>query len=717
LFERLDRGLANAEWCSLFPNTNVFNLPIMFGDHAPILVSTESQFRKPKLSFKYENWWAMEEDFQSTAKSAWLSSANRPFHARTTNLAGTLKRWCKKKKPLNQQLDVIQDHINNIQLQPIQVRNHSLEAKLIAQYEENMTKLTEFYRQRAKKHWATNGDRNTSFFHNAVIKRRRRNRITAIKDAQGNTYYEPDDIANQFVSYFRNIFRSASANNNDRFSTNTSPPLHSEDFTYSVPDKHEIWQILRSMKKNASPGPDGFNVSFYLSAWSWIGDDVTRLIQNFYRTCILPPHLNDTHIALIPKKVVCHLPADFRPISLCNVIYKIISKSLANRLKMHLPDYIHPTQQAFIEGRRISNNIIIAQEITHSFSLSSWNSHDFMIKIDLAKAFDRVEWHFIAAALERKGLHPHFINLVHACISTPSFSVIINGQSYARFSSSRGIRQGCPLSPSLFVLAVNELSLALQEALQANHLTGISFGPQCPPIHSLMFADDLIVCGKAEVQEATTISHIIRQFCQASGQTPNWSKSAIMFSKKVNMQVKKDIKQIFPVQDIDSNTIHLGHPLILPSKDRSAAYNFIYDKFKCKLNACKANRMSHAARLTLIKSVFSSIPVYYMSNILFSRKFLSKLTAIIRNFWWTGVREESTTRSLCLRVWADICTQKKEGGLGIRNLQAINQGLILTAAWRLANDPQHHLAQILKSKYHPDTSIWRAKPNTPKSAF
>ena len=181
--------------------------------------------------------------------------------------------------------------------------------------------------------------------------------------------------------------------------------------------------------------------------------------------------------------------------------------------------------------------------------------------------------------------------------------------------------------------------------------------------------------------------------------------------------MKHDIKQIFQVPDLDSNTIHLGHPLILPAKDRSVAYNFVYDKFKQKLTAYKANRLSHAARLTLIKSVFTSIPVYYMSNILFSKKFLTKLTAIIRNFWWTGVNEESTTKSLCLRAWADICTEKKIGGLGVRNLQAMNQGLILWAAWRLAKEPQSQLAQILKAKYHHDTSLWRAKSNRPKSAF
>jgi hypothetical protein len=258
--------------------------------------------------------------------------------------------------------------------------------------------------------------------------------------------------------------------------------------------------------------PDGFNVGFYLSAWNWIADDVTNLIRNFYTTRIIPPQLNDTQIALVPKKLAPHLPSDFRPISLCNVVYKIIAKSLANRLKKHLPDHIHPSQQAFIQGRRISNNIIVAQEIAHSFSLASWKSLDFMLKIDFAKAFDKIEWSFIISALARKGLHSHFINLVHACISSPTFSVIINGQSFAKFNSSRGIRQGCPLSPYLFVFAVNELSLMLDDALQANHLTGISLGPNCPPIHSLMFADDLIICGKAEVQEANTISYLLDHF-------------------------------------------------------------------------------------------------------------------------------------------------------------------------------------------------------------
>jgi hypothetical protein len=321
-----------------------------------------------------------------------------------------------------------------------------------------------------------------------------------------------------------------------------------------------------------------------------------------------------------------------------------------------------------------------------------------MLRIDLAKAFDRIEWHFIASALARKGLSSQFIKLIYACIFSPTFSVIINGQPFGKFRSTRGIRQGCPLSPSLFILAVNELSLALQEALQRNRLTGILLGPQCPPVHSLMFVDDLLVCGVATKQEAETILQTLQDFCNVSGQIPNWAKSGIMFSAQVSEQVRQEIKCLFPVPDIDSSFVHLGHPLILPAKDRSGAYSFIYEKFRSKLSSYKANRMSHSARLTLIKYVFSLIPIYYMSNIMFTKKFLAKITPIIRKFWWTGTKDDSTTKSLCLRAWADICTEKKIGGLGVRNLEALNQSLILSTAWRIAKDPGGNLSLILKSK-------------------
>lgn len=536
-----------------------------------------------------------------------------------------------------------------------------------------------------------------------------------IIDHNNKMFQNPEDIASCFINYYSNLFTSS------RPSLDILPPLNNDIEGLvdcpSLPDKEEILQVLKGMKRNASPGPDGLNVAFYISAWKWIGDDVTKLVQDFYIKGKLHPHLNKTYITLIPKKDNAKCPQDFRPISLCNVVYKIITKTLANRLKDLLPDYIHESQQAFIQGRKIANNILVAQEITHSFQLTSWKHKAFMLKIDLAKAFDRIEWSFIRRALLRKGLHSHFVNLILECICSATFSVNINGQPFGSFKGSRGIRQGCPLSPYLFILAVNELSLSMQEALNTNHLSGIQLGPACPSIHSLMFADDLIVCGRADNEDANTIAHIINQFCDVSGQTPNWNKSSILFSKNTDISLRNSIKNIFPAPDMDLNTIHLGHPLILPGRNRAASYSFIIDKFKAKLNSYKANRLSHAGRLTLIKSVFASLPVYYMSNILLSKTIIKKLTSIVRKFWWTGIQKDGEAKPICFRAWDDICRPMPKGGLGIRNLAIMNKSLFTNVAWSIINNPSSFIAKVLKAKYFHNSPIWKPNLYTPKSAF
>jgi hypothetical protein len=267
------------------------------------------------------------------------------------------------------------------------------------------------------------------------------------------------------------------------------------------------------------------------------------------------------------------------------------------------------------------------------------------------------------------------------------------------------------------VLAINELSIQLQQGLSQATLNGITLGPNCPPIHSLLFADDLLICGNATQQEGFAIKHILQNFCQHSGQIPNWGKSGIIFSKSVDINTQTQIKNIFPVPDINENFIHLSHPLILPAKTRSEAYNFVLAKFKSKLSTYKAKSLSHAARLELIKSVFSSILVYYMSNIIFSKKFHAKITAIIRNFWWTGINSDPDHKPLFLAAWKNICVPTNQGGLGIRNLSAVNHALILTSIWRIAENSQSQIHLILKSKYFNDIAIWRAKSNLPKSAY
>lgn len=134
------------------------------------------------------------------------------------------------------------------------------------------------------------------------------------------------------------------------------------------------------MRYNAAPGPDGLGAMFFKSSWSWTGKDLFNLVHNFYETGSFPSEINATHIALIPKIINPCSPKDYRPISLCNVAYKVIAKSLAERIKNHLPHIIHPSQSAFIQGRHIASNIILPQEIIHSFNLKSWKQKAFFLK-------------------------------------------------------------------------------------------------------------------------------------------------------------------------------------------------------------------------------------------------------------------------------------------------------------------------------------------------
>ena len=233
----------------------------------------------------------------------------------------------------------------------------------------------------------------------------------------------------------------------------------------------------------------------------------------------------------------------------------------------------------------------------------------------------------------------------------------------------------------------------------------------------MLFADDLIICGQANLHEAQTIHRTLYDFCHQSGQIPNLNKSSILFSRNVPNHIKNDIRGVFRVPDLQPNTLHLGHPLIFNHKDRNRAYAFIKNKFHTKFTTVKANKLNHAGRLTYIQSVLSSIPVYYMSTILFSKTFIEELTAIIKRFWWSGIQEESSTKPIHFRSWEDICQNKNNGGLGIRNLHLVNKSLIMNAAYNIVTNKNTLLSAVIKAKYYPNSSFWTIPNSTTKSAF
>lgn len=207
-----------------------------------------------------------------------------------------------------------------------------------------------------------------------------------------------------------------------------------------------------------------------------------------------------------------------RPISLCSVQYNIISKILCNRLKIILPEIISETQGAFVSGRLISDNIIIAHELVHSLRTNEKTAKDWMeIKTDMSKAYDRVEWNFLEVLMKKMGFDRIWIRWIMACVNSVTFSVLLNGNSHRFIRPERGIRQGDPLSPFLFILCAEALVSRLNSSVRSGYLHDIKLAERCPSVHHLLFANGSLLLGKSSQSEAEEIMRCIELYGEALG--------------------------------------------------------------------------------------------------------------------------------------------------------------------------------------------------------
>lgn len=278
-----------------------------------------------------------------------------------------------------------------------------------------------------------------------------------------------------------------------------------------------------------APGPDGLHPFFFQRYWEIVGKSLEDFCAQVFTEWAIPPIVNQTYIYLIPKTSFAATISQYGPISLCNTVYKVITNIIVNRIKPYLQEIIGP-KSSFLAGRRASDSALLVQEVLHFLKKRKGNKHLMMLKIDLEKAFDRPEWSFIHDTLIYFNFPSKIIRLIMSCICTSTISVLINGGSTPFFAPNRGIRQGNPLSPYIFILCMERLSRRIDIAVDHLLWTPIVTYPRGILISHLFFADDIILCGEINDSTCMAISTAMSQFGVISGQKINYSKSKIFFS-------------------------------------------------------------------------------------------------------------------------------------------------------------------------------------------
>ena len=349
----------------------------------------------------------------------------------------------------------------------------------------------------------------------------------------------------------------------------------------------------------------------------------------------IDPKIAATLFVLIPKiDNPVHL-RNFRPISLCNVIYKIITKVMVNRLRPFLDEIISPLQGSFIPGRGTTDNIIIAQEMMNFMHRSKSKKGAIAFKLDLEKAYDSISWEFLEATLRDFGFPGITTNLIMNCVKSSSLSILWNGCRLDSFSPTRGLRQGDPLSPYLFVLCMEKLSLYINQRVEEGLWHPISLSRGGLPISHLLFADDVLLFCKARNTQVQVVLDTMADFCAASGLKINFQKSRAMCSKVVFRRRRDNFTNISAVRFTMNLGKYLGVPLIQGRVSRATFYNVV-EKIHKRLAVWKGSLLNRAGRICLAKSVLASLPIYRIKTSWLPQSICDQIDRATRSFIWSG---------------------------------------------------------------------------------
>ncbi|KAM1884835.1 hypothetical protein ACFX14_037585 [Malus domestica] len=397
--------------------------------------------------------------------------------------------------------------------------------------------------------------------------------------------------------------------------------------------------------------------------------------------------------------------SQLRLISLCTLIYKIMAKVLTNLFKSILPRIISSTQSAFILGRLISDNYLVATEVAYYMHKTSSRMNGLMaLKLDVSKVYDHLKWNFLEAIMIRMRFSTSWVRMIMLCVTTLTYSFKVNGEPVGYVQLRRGIRQGDPLSPYLFVMCVKGLLTLLIRAESIGALHGIKVRRSAPSIHHLFFADDSFLFARGTLEECMSIKQVLNVYEAVSGQTVNLERSCLSFSSNLTDHDQQLLALCLGMRRVEFHDKYLGLSVLI-QKSKKQSFAYVKDHLWKKLHSWSGGLLSNAGRELLVKTVAQALPIYSMQCFLLPESFCEELNLMIAKFWWSG---DSSKRNIHWLNWRQLCKAKQEEGLGFRDLYDFNLALLAKQAWHFIQQPESLAFRVFKARYFPNVDFLSA---------
>ncbi|KAJ0445701.1 putative RNA-directed DNA polymerase [Helianthus annuus] len=678
---KLDRFLVCLGFREQWPNATVLALDRVASDHRPIVLSTvQSDFGH--IPFRFFNSWFEYSGFlefvlQQCRLFSFSGPADLAFAIKLRWLKNKIKAWMKVEK-VNKEGIYGEKKKRLANIENMAEERLLLEGEL-AERAECRSYMAEFDRikqldlkQKSRTKWALEGDENSAYFHHIINSNISTNRMNGLM-IDGVWVTCPLSIKESLFSFFANQFTEPMTVRPELVCPNLRSISELEATMLVNPfSLEEIKEAVWDCDGDRAPGPDGFNFKFIKRCWSVIREDLVRLFNKFYEDGTINQCCTSSFIALIPKIKDPVAPADFRPISLIGVINKVISKVLVNRLKGVIGNLISEQQSAFLAGRNIMDGPLILNEV-FSWLKKSRRSGMFF-KVDISKAYDSVSWAFLNSIMAQMNFPSRWRAWVMATLHSARASVLVNGSPTREFVCSRGLRQGDPLSPFLFVIVMEALTGIMKKVVSLGLFNGIKITNDGPLLSHLIYADDVMFLGDWSISNVKNLRRLLRCFYLSSGLKVNLAKYSIYGVGVMEGEVL-DIAQLLCCKQGSFPFKHLG---LVVGANMNLARNWksVIEVFKNRLSIWKAKTLSYGGRITLIKSVMNALPTYYFSLFKAPNKVLVALDKIRRVFFWSGSEEKAKMNWV---AWDRTIAPVDFGGLGFGSLKDAN--LVMLAKW------------------------------------